>query len=416
LTTRPAGVFYGWVVVGAGFAILFLAYGVQYAFGLFFNALTAEFGWSRASLSGVFSVYAGTYSFFGLVAGRLTDRWGPRRVVLLGGLCLGGGLAAAGTVTSLAPLYGAYVVAALGMSTAYVPCTATVVRWFTARRGLAVGLVVSGAGVGIFACPPLVEVLIARLGWRAAYGLVGAGLALGLAALSRLLVREPAALGVVPHGGAAEATADGLQAGTADGWPLGRVVRHRTFLALAGVYTATWMPVFLPTVHLAPLARDLGLPAAVAAATLSVLGVGSLAGRLVMSALSDRIGRRAALAVSLALQAASFGGLAVAAAAPGLLAAAAVYGFAYGAVTALLPPIAADFFGAAHAGSIVGLVFGVAGPTAALGPVAGGLVHDATGSYGWAFGGAAALNVAALALLGLARAPGRAVSSLPSPR
>jgi MFS family permease len=95
-------VHYGWIVVGAAFTVLFLTYGVQYAFGLFFIALTEEFGWSRASLSGVFSLYAAAYAFFGLFAGRLTDRWGPRAVVALGGGFLGLGLS--GGVQNLVPL------------------------------------------------------------------------------------------------------------------------------------------------------------------------------------------------------------------------------------------------------------------------------------------------------------------------
>jgi OFA family oxalate/formate antiporter-like MFS transporter len=69
-------VHYGWIVVAAAFTILFLAYGLQYAFGLFFTALTEEFGWTRAGLSGVFSLYAATYALVSLPAGRLTDRWG----------------------------------------------------------------------------------------------------------------------------------------------------------------------------------------------------------------------------------------------------------------------------------------------------------------------------------------------------
>ena len=70
-----------------------------------------------------------------------------------------------------------------------------------------------------------------------------------------------------------------------------------------------------------------------------------------------------------------------------------------------MPAIVADFFGPAHAGSLVGLIFGIAGPTAALGPLLGGLVFDLTRSYAWAFGGAAALNVLALGLLAFARLP-----------
>ena len=403
VTTESARVHYGWVVVAAGFAVMFLTYGVQYGFGLFFAALTAEFGWSRASLSGVFSLYAGTYSFMGLIAGRLTDRWGPERVVALGGLLLGLGLALSGTVRALAPLYATYFVAGLGMSTAYVPCSSTAVRWFTTRRGTAVGLVMAGAGVGVLVCPRLIALLIDRAGWRTAYLVLGAGLALALAGLSRLLVREPAARGLRPYGGAPRE--EGAAEPGSPGWPVRRAIRHRSFVTLAGVYLTAWIPVFLPTVHLVPLAQDLGLAPAVGALALSALGAGSLAGRLVMGAVSDLIGRRAALAVSLALQALSFVGLALPTGAPSLLLAAAVYGFAYGAVTSLMPAIVADFFGPAHAGSLVGLIFGIAGPTAALGPLLGGLVFDLTRSYAWAFGGAAALNVLALGLLALARPP-----------
>jgi MFS family permease len=400
-------VHYGWVVVAAGFMVMFLTYGVQYSFGLFFAALSSEFGWSRASLSGVFSLYAGTYSFLGLVAGRLTDRWGPRRVVLLGGLLLGSGLALAGTVHTLPPLYATYLVAGLGMSTAYVATSTTAVRWFAARRGFAVGLVMGGAGVGLLVCPPVVAFLIDRTGWRHAYLIIGTTLGLLLVGLSGLLVREPASRGLLPYGGRAAGPGDGAAPGPS--WPAARALRHRAFLALAGVYTLSWIPVFLAPVHLVPLAQDLGLPASVGATALSVLGGGSLAGRVVMGALSDWIGRRAALAVSLALQALSFGALALPTGAGSLLGAAALYGFAYGAVTALMPAIVTDFFGPAHAGSLVGLIFGIAGPTASLGPVLGGYLFDRTGSYAWAFAAAAGLNLAALALLAVATPPPKVV-------
>jgi sugar phosphate permease len=93
--------FRGWTIVGGAFVGLFLAYGTQYAFGVFFAALLAEFRWSRASLAGAFSLYAFVYSVFGLVAGRLTDHWGPRAVIASGGLLLGAGLAGMSQVTAL---------------------------------------------------------------------------------------------------------------------------------------------------------------------------------------------------------------------------------------------------------------------------------------------------------------------------
>ena len=394
---------YGWIVVGAAFTVLFLAYGVQYAFGLFFTALTEEFGWSRASLSGVFSLYATTYSFLGLFAGRLTDRWGPRVVVALGGSLLGLGIALSGTVRALAPLYATYLLAAIGMSSAYVPCSATVARWFAARRGLAVGVAMSGASVGTFAGPPLVALLLAEVGWRRAYALLGAGLALSLGLLAGLFVRDPGDRGITPYG-AVPSTASIPPA--ADGWPLQRIVRHRSFVLLVAVYMTTWAPVFMPPVHLVPLARDLGLAPVVGATALSALGAGSLVGRLGMGAISDAIGRRPALVISLGLQTLSFAGLAGASGIVTLFAAAAAFGFAYGAVSSLMPAVVTDFYGPAHAGSLVGLIFGLAGPAGGLGPVLAGWLFDTTGSYVAAFALGAGLNLSALILAVVARPPG----------
>jgi MFS family permease len=192
-------------------------------------------------------------------------------------------------------------------------------------------------------------------------------------------------------------------------------VRHPAFLALAGVYTLAWIPVFLPPVHLAAQARDLGLSPLVGATTLSALGGGSLAGRVAMGALSDAIGRRGTLALSLALQAGAFVALGLPTGAASLLGAATLYGFAYGAVTALMPAIITDYFGPAHAGSLVGLIFGIAGPTSSIGPVLGGYLHDLTGSYTWAFGAAAVINALACCLLGLARPPGAGPPARPAP-
>jgi MFS family permease len=352
----------------------------------------------------VFSVYAAAYALLSLPAGRLTDRWGPRAVVTLGGGLLGLGLALSGTVPGLAPLYATYLLAAMGMSTAYVPCNATVARWFQARRGLAVGLAMSGAGAGIFVCPPLVAVLLEHVGWRRAYVVLGIGVAFALGLIACLFVRDPRQRGLSPYG-APPAHAPGGPA--EDGWPVARAVRHRSFGLLLTVYALTWIPVFMPLVHLAPLASDLGLSPVVGATALSTLGVGSLAGRLGLGAVSDVIGRRPALAISLGLQALAFAGLAGATDVTALYAAAAVYGLGYGAVSTLMPALVADFYGPAHAGSLVGLCFGLAGPGSGLGPVLGGWLFDRTGAYAWAFGIGAAMNTAALLLLLAMRPPDR---------
>jgi len=396
-----ARLYHGWIIVGGAFVVLLLAYGTQYAFGVFFVALLAEFHWSRASLSGAFSLYTLVYSAFGLVAGRLTDRWGPRIVIASGGVLLGAGLAGMSAVTALWEPYVLYgTVAALGMSTAYVPCNATVVRWFVRRRGLAVGVASAGGSVGTFVLPPVAHWLVSALGWRRAYLVFGAAIFLALTGVACMMRRDPESLGLHPDG-AAPAT----PAGALGGWTVREAVRLREFWMLFSVFGLTWTAIFIPLVHLVPLARDLGIEPLRAATLVSALGIAAVAGRLVMGWLSDRVGRRAILAVALAAQAVSFLALGRAATLPALAGATLLFGFSYGTVSVIFPAMVADFFGRAHAGSLVGLVFGLAGPTAALGPLGAGWIYDSLGNYAVACWISAAANLAALALLAFVRAP-----------
>jgi len=398
----PPRFFHGWIVVAGAFLILFMAYGTQYAFGVFFTALIDEFGWSRAGLSGVFSLYAFTYAAFALVSGRLTDRWGPRAVIAIGGVLLGLGLIAMSRVSALWQPYVCYgLVAALGMSTAYVPCNATVAKWFTRRRGLAIGLASAGGSLGTFALPPVAHLVVSRLGWRWAYVVFGVAVILALNALAVLMRRDPETMGLGPDGDARprDATA------RAEGWTAGRAMRTRAFWLLFAVFGATWIPVFVPLVHLVPMARGLGVSPLLAATLVSALGAAALVGRLLMGGASDRIGRRAALAVALALQSAAFVGFALARELPGLYAASLVFGFSYGAGSTLFPAAVADFFGREQAASLAGLLFALAGSLAAWGPLAAGFIHDRAGDYQLAWWLSAGFNALALILLAFARPP-----------
>lgn len=403
---RPA-LFYGWVVAGGAFFVLFMAYGAQFSFGVFFSALLEEFGWSRASLSGAFSLYAFAYSGFAVVSGGLTDRWGPRVVIATGGVFLGAGWIAMSFTHALWHPYVFYgVVAAVGMSTAYVPCGATVARWFVRQRGLAVGLSSSGGSLGAFVLPPAAQLLVSTLGWRWAYVIFGSAILVALNALAPLMKRDPESVGLAPDGDAS------APPGSADlprgrDYTVGQAMRSPAFWVLFALFAATWIPVFSPIVHLVPLARGLGVDPMLAATLISALGMAAVVGRLVLGTLSDRMGRRPALGLGLGLQAAAFLGFTVAGSLPGLYAAAIAFGFSYGAVSALMPALVADFFGRGQAGGLVGLLFATAGSMAAWGPLAAGFIYDRTGSYGPAWLGSAALNVMALGLLRWARPPRR---------
>jgi MFS family permease len=375
---------------------------------VFFGALLAEFGWSRASLSGVFAIYAFSYALWGFLAGRLSDRWGPRVVLAGGALFLGGAVAGMSVVTRLWEPYLLYgVLAAVGMGTIYIPCNTTVVKWFVRRRGFAVGVASSGGSLGTLVLPPVAQMIVTAVGWRAAYVVFGVAIIVVLETVALVLRRDPESMGLLPDGTSAPRPSLGAPD---TGWALAAALRTRSLWMLAATFTATWIPVFVPLVHIVPFARDLGFSPLTAATALSALGAGSVTGRLVMGAVSDRIGRRATGVIGTTMQAAAFVAFTVVQSLPAVYTVAVVFGFAYGTTSMLFPALVGDFFGRQHAGAIVGFLFAFAGSASAIGPFAAGAIYDAHGSYAIAFYTSAAFNVVAAALVMLARPPRRAPS------
>jgi MFS family permease len=333
-------------------------------------------------------------------------------VIAIGGVFLGAGWIAMSMTSAIWHPYVFYgVVAAIGMSTANVPCTATVARWFVRRRGLTTGLASAGGSFGAFCLPPIAQLLVSGVGWRRAYVIFGAAILLMLNLLAPLMKRDPEGLGLTPDGDPPSEHTGAVAARGTD-YTMSQAMRTRAFWVLFALFAATWIPIFAPLVHLVPLARGLGVDPLVAATLVSALGMAAIVGRLVMGAASDRFGRRPAIGICLVLQVAAFLGLAAAGTLPGLYAASITFGYSYGAISSLFPAVVADFFGRERAGSLVGLLFAMSGSMAALGPLGAGFVYDRTGGYGPAWVGSAALNVVALGLLAWARPPRRLELSL----
>ena len=161
----PPGIFHGWFVVAGAFAVTFVGFGCAYTFSAFLESLQRDFGASRGSVSLVFSLAGFLYFGLGIVSGPLADRFGSRRLAVIGMLLTGLGLAAASFARSLVEVYAAYGLGVgIGVGCAYVPAVGAVQRWFVRRRGFASGLAVSGIGVGTLAMPPLATLADRRLG------------------------------------------------------------------------------------------------------------------------------------------------------------------------------------------------------------------------------------------------------------
>lgn len=232
-------------------------------------------------------------------------------------------------------------------------------------------------------------------------GIAGAVILVGMSAL---MIRDPEQVGLHPDGDAAPATgATPTDPGPA--YTAGEARRTGAFWALFGIFLLNWLVVFVPFVHGASFAQDLGATTRSSALVISAIGVGGVIGRLSAGAASDRLGRRTTLAVMMALQVVSFLGWAAGNSWTFLLPVAMLFGLSYGGGTTLFPAIIGDLFGRAHAGAIVGSIFATAGALAAIGPFLAGVLYDATDSYRLAFVLCAACNLGAMAIVFVLRNP-----------
>ncbi|WP_419946472.1 MFS transporter [Candidatus Poriferisodalis sp.] len=396
--------FHGWRVAWAGFGVLFIVYGLQFSYGTFEGAISADTGWSPTWLQLAYALYILAYSAVSVWSGQLTDRVGPRRVIATGAVLLAAGYLVLSAAPHLAVVFiGLAVIAPLGMSSSWVPANATVVRWFTQRRGLATGIVGAGGSAGGIVAPPIAAWLVSQFGWRTAVAVMAVVGGVFMAATALLFVRDPESVGQRPDGRPDDPAPDwpGSPIDTEDpasAWTAAQAWRTPVFWLIFGMFALTFVVVFVPFAHGVQYARSLGFSLGWSAGVISSIGVGGLVGRIVTGPLSDRIDRRRAVMLALAVETLSFAGIASADGLPLLYASAVAFGLSYGGSVAVFPALVADYFGRTHAGAIVGRFFATAGSFAAVGPYAAQLLLDATGGYGWTFSFAAVANACALGL------------------
>ncbi|MEE8472807.1 MAG: MFS transporter [Dehalococcoidia bacterium] len=380
--------YYGWVIVVVGSLVWILSIGHYYTFGVYFKPVAGEFGWSRAATSMASSLVILTSGAMATVMGILTDRYGPRIVVSLCGVVLGGGylllsrMGVLDAVGSLGQFYLFYFVVGLGMSGTSAPLTATVSRWFVARRGQAVGLMTLGGGFGQFLMPLLASYLILGYGWRTAYAVQGLLIVVALGLLAQFLRRDPEAVGL--SAGAAPST--GSQAGLPPrGFSLREAARTQAFWRVFAVTSFALFGQVMLMMHLVPHATDLGVSREVAPRFIALIGLSNMVGKLVMGPISDRIGRKATLSIVFFMAGTMMLWLLVTREEWMFYVFAALFGFAYGAWIPMFPAIMGDLFGMASLGALVGANHLAVSVGAAIGSFLGGYIFDVTGSYFWAF-------------------------------
>jgi MFS family permease len=320
--------------------------------------------------------------------GALSDRWGPRLVVLTGSILLAASLALASRATSLIGfqlVFGLFVGAAT--AAIFAPMMACVTGWFDTQRSLAVSLVSAGMGMAPMTMSPLAAWLVSVYDWRTSL-LIIAGIAAAIMIPAALLVRRPPAL----EAGSTAASADGEGQ---PGMSVGQAIRSPQFIILLLTNFFCCATHSGPIFHTVSYAVTCGIPMIAAVSIYSVEGLAGMGGRIAFGLLGDRFGAKRILVWGLLLQAFGVLGYAFVSQLAGFYAVAVLVGFIYAGVMPLYAVIARENFPLRMMGTVIGGTAMAGSLGMATGPLAGGFIYDSFGTYAWLYVGAWAIGIGA---------------------
>lgn len=376
--------FYGYFVVGGSLLIMSVMWAVYYAFGVFFKPVLNEFGWTKAMTSGAFSLASMMNGLLTVVVGGLTDKFGPRMVMTVCGLLLGLGFMLMSQIRDVFHLYLFYgILVGAGMSGSFIPLTSTVARWFFKRRGLMMGIVVAGTGIGALIGPPVASRLIPIYGWRMSYVILGGITLLAVVLSAQIIKRDPKKVGQVPYG--ENQLEQGGVSLRVEGHSLREAVCSSRFWIFFTTGFCYGYCVFAIMVHITAHAIESGISAVRAANILATIGGFGILGKVLLGRVGDIVGNRRTLILGFILMSVTLICLVPAKIAWVLFLIAGLFGFAFGGITVSHSPLVAELFGLRSHGLIFG-VFGVSVSWGgAMGPLLTGYLFDVTHSYQTAF-------------------------------
>jgi sugar phosphate permease len=400
-------------VTATAFAALFSVVGLAlYGLPLYYDFMVREFGWSRTMVtSGNALSKLVVGPAFGFAAGWIVDRFGPRRLMMVGILMAGGALLGLGAVSALWMFYFFYFFNALGyVCGGPLPNQVLLSQWFDKTRGKAMGIAYLGIGIGGAIVPILATWLTAQFGWRGSLQALGVLIVLIAFPLAYLVKEAPVAQRAAPRGDDAEPVA------------LRPILTSPAFYLLALGSMCSIAAVGGANQHLKLfLSLDRGYSQADAAGVISMVLAVSIAGRLLMGWLADRAPRRNVMLLIYLLVACSIPLLLVGQARSTMYVFAFVFGLGLGGEYMIIPLMAGELFGVRVLGRVMGIVLTADGVAEATAPMLVGYMRDKSGSYDAGFStlvAAALLGAIAIALLPRQTRlePAPAKSLIPNPK
>ena len=397
--------FYGWWIVGACVFILLYTGGVvHFGFTAVVEPIAEEFGWSYTQISLASSLRGLEVGLLAPLTGFLADRWGPRRLVFGGSILVGLGLVTLSQISSLGMFYLAFALIAIGMSACVgTVLITTVANWFHKKIEIAIGIVVSGFGLGGLLVP-VVTMLIDTLQWRTAILNLGLGMIIIVMPLSLLLRHKPERYGYLPDGNKNNgletdefhASVKSIEINT----PAKQALRSGTFWHIALAAMCHSFTVGAVVTHIMPFLSSIGIIRSTASLVALALPVVSISGRLGVTWIRDRLPGKRIYAAAFALMAIgmlSFGYVARGAIwllAPFVI----VFSFGWGGSVTTRMTLLRKYFGRSNFGTILGFISGVMMAGQISGAPLAGWVFDTWGSYQGIWFSLALLNLVGLGL------------------
>lgn len=386
---------YRWVIVAAGGLLGCVAIGAMFSLPVFLQPISQDTGWSVTGIS-----MSMTFGFLAMAVGSmlwgsLSDRFGPRPVVLAGSVLLAVSLVLASRADSLGEFQAVFgVLVGLAAAAVFAPMMAAVTGWFDTRRGLAVSLVSAGMGMAPMTMAPLAGWLVTVQDWRSAM-LVIAGVVAVLMIPTALLVRRPPALdGSLDAAGPDEAQAD---------MTVREAVRSPQFMILMLANFFCCATHSGPIFHTVSYAVTCGIPMMAAVSIYSIEGLAGMFGRIGFGIAGDRFGARRVLVLGLLAQAFGVLGYAFVSQLGGFYAVAVVVGFIYAGTMPLYAVIIRENFPLRMMGTIIGAMAMAGSLGMSTGPVLGGLLFDNFGSYAPMYVASFGMGLVAMLILAMFR-------------
>jgi len=377
-----------WSLVAAGALVTCVGLGVLFSLAVLLEPMGKATGWSRAGISGAMTLAFLCMGLAGFGWGALSDRFGPRAVVLAGSVLLGAACVLASRAQGLLAFQLSYgVVMGVAAGSLFAPVMAVTAASFERHRSLAVSLVSAGMGVAPMTVSPLAGWLVAQHDWRTALLVIGVGAWALLLPAAWFIRRAPIASAAAQAG-----------PGETQSVSVRQALGSRAFLVLGLAFFACCATHSGPIFHTVSYAIGCGVPGVLAVTIYSMEGLAGLGGRVAFGILGDRLGAKPVLVAGLLLQ--SFAAVAYLAVdtISGFYAVAAVFGLAYGGVMPLYATLAREAFGPRILGTVLGAASMLSSLGMALGPLAGGWLYDRFGSYSAMYVGSLVLGLGAAAI------------------